>query len=133
MSKMDTLRARGLRFALDDFGTGYASLSYLKRLPLDVVKIDRSFVRDMLEDAGDRAIVDATIAVAHRLGRKVTAEGVESLAQAVQLNASGCDTLQGYAFARALPPDELLSWLRQRTILDAPGESPGRGATALRA
>ena len=111
--KMVELRRHGVRFALDDFGTGYSSLTYLKRLPLDDVKIDRSFVRDLKTDAGDRAIIEAIIAVAQQLGLGVTAEGVEDLSQAVHLNSKGCTKLQGFLFSKAMPNERLVAWMEE--------------------
>jgi len=100
---MQSLSELGVRFALDDFGTGYSSLGYLKRLPLDELKIDQSFVRDLLESPADAAIVETIIALADRLGMRVIAEGVESEAQAEWLRAHGCRRFQGYLYARPAP------------------------------
>lgn len=96
---LDELSASGFKFAIDDFGTGYSSLSYLKRLPIDVVKIDQSFVRDIPQDADDAAIAAGIVALAHQLGIRVTAEGVETEAQLRFMIAHGCDSVQGYYFA----------------------------------
>jgi diguanylate cyclase (GGDEF)-like protein/PAS domain S-box-containing protein len=97
---MRTLRERGFSFAIDDFGTGYSSLSYLKRFPVEVLKIDGSFVREMLSDRSDHAIVQTIIAMAHSLDLRTVAEGVENPAQAERLLALGCDRAQGYYFGR---------------------------------
>ncbi|WP_255855389.1 EAL domain-containing protein [Marinobacterium rhizophilum] len=110
ISNMNRLKARGVRFSLDDFGTGYSSLSYLKRLPLDQLKIDQSFVRDLLKDPNDAAIVKTIIALGSSLDLAVIAEGVETKAQCDALIAIGCYQFQGYHFGRPGTVDVLESW-----------------------
>ena len=106
-------RALGVRFALDDFGTGYSTLTYLKRLPVDVLKIDRSFVHHMLDDSQDRAIVEGVIGLARTFGCVVVAEGVESPAQARTLLDMGCDIGQGTGIAAPMPAGQVAAWARQ--------------------
>lgn len=106
--KMNAIKARGVSFSLDDFGTGYSSLSYLKRLPLNQLKIDQSFVRDLLIDLNDKASASTIVSLGHSLGLKVIAEGVETLEQRDMLAMMGCDAFQGYYFGRPSPPEQLI-------------------------
>jgi len=109
---MEACRRLGVCFALDDFGTGYSTLSHLKHLPVAALKIDKSFVRDMLADDGDMAIVFAVIGMAKAFGRKVVAEGVETAAQASRLALAGCDVAQGFGIARPMPHTKFRDWAR---------------------
>lgn len=103
----------GLHLAIDDFGTGYSSLAYLKRLPVKTLKIDRSFVMNMLDDKQNEVIVNSTVNLAHNLGLRVVAEGVETNEIMTSLNAIGCDAVQGYFIARPMPAAATLPWLAQ--------------------
>jgi diguanylate cyclase (GGDEF)-like protein/PAS domain S-box-containing protein len=103
---------RGISFSLDDFGTGYSSLSYLKKLPAQTLKIDQSFVRDILEDTDDLALTQAVIGLASVFERKVIAEGVETSSHGVLLMRLGCDLAQGYGISRPMPPDSVPEWVR---------------------
>ena len=107
-------KARGIHLAIDDFGTGYSSLAYLKRFPVDKIKIDRSFVVNLQDDPGDRAIVGAMIQIARSLNLKTIAEGVEEVALAGRLKKMGCDEVQGYLYARPLAAEDLERWWRER-------------------
>jgi EAL domain-containing protein (putative c-di-GMP-specific phosphodiesterase class I) len=101
----------GVGFALDDFGTGYSSLTYLKRLPAQTLKIDKSFVRDMLDDPDDMAILQGVIGLAVAFGREVIAEGVETVAHGTALLQLGCEKVQGYIIARPMPPGQIPAWV----------------------
>jgi len=111
---LNGLSELGIRVAIDDFGTGYSSLAYLRRLAIDKIKIDRSFVRDLGVDAEDTVIVSTIIRMAHSLKLRVIAEGVETSEQLAALRAHGCDEIQGYYFSRPLPPDALADFVQER-------------------
>ncbi|KQV81080.1 diguanylate cyclase [Massilia sp. Root351] len=117
LRRLRSYRAMGLQVALDDFGTGYASLTHLKKFDIDFLKLDRVFVQDMAGDSGDLALCEAIIVMAHKLGLKVVAEGVETAAQHALLVQAGCDYAQGYVFAHALAPDALIALARRGTAL----------------
>jgi diguanylate cyclase len=110
------LRRLGVRLALDDFGTGYSSLEHLKRLPVDELKVDKSFVLRMDEDAADRAIVASTVALAHALGLRVVAEGVESATSAAVLASIGCDLAQGFHFSPPVPAERIPAIVDARLV-----------------
>jgi EAL domain-containing protein (putative c-di-GMP-specific phosphodiesterase class I) len=111
LEAMLILKQKGCRIYMDDFGTGYSSLSYLKRFPIDVLKIDQSFVADIGQDASDEAIIHSTLALAHSLGKSCVAEGVETKAQVEFLQMLGCDYLQGYLFSKPVPSNEVSNLL----------------------
>ncbi len=123
--QMNLLRQCGVHIAMDDFGTGYSSLSYIHRIPVDVLKIDRSFVERLAEPEGTRPIVEAVIAMAKHLGMSVVAEGVETTEQHVILENAGCNGFQGYLFARPLQPEDAENCLR--ASLTTPFANPSQG------
>jgi EAL domain-containing protein (putative c-di-GMP-specific phosphodiesterase class I) len=111
------LKAMDIRISIDDFGTGYSSLSYLKRFPIDVLKIDQSFVRDIPQDEDDAAIASTIITMAHSLGLKVVAEGVETMDQLKFMRQHGCDAMQGYYLSKPLPPVQFEAFLKNGSRL----------------
>ncbi|WP_297505927.1 EAL domain-containing protein [Ferrovum sp.] len=112
MDKLTRFRDAGIQVAIDDFGTGYSALSYLKKFDIDYLKIDRTFIRDLTAGSSDMALSEAIIVMAHKLGLKVIAEGVETVEQKVLLSNAGCDYAQGYLFSKPLPPDEFEALLK---------------------
>jgi diguanylate cyclase len=115
---LDALHALGVSLSIDDFGTGYSSLAYLKRLPVDELKIDRSFTRNMVAESDDATIVRSTIDLGHNLGLQVVAEGIEDAATASALRMAGCDRGQGYHFARPLAPAAFAAWAATWAVRD---------------
>jgi EAL domain/Chemoreceptor zinc-binding domain len=107
---IEACRVMGIKVSIDDFGTGYSSLSYLKKLPAPVIKIDQSFVRNMLEDPDDLALLQGVMGIAKAFRRTVVAEGVETVEQGVLLLKLGCAYAQGYGIARPMPADEIVPW-----------------------
>ena len=107
VAMLGRLREMGVRIAIDDFGTGHSSLNYLRSFPIDTIKIDTEFVREIETSSSDRAIVSAVIGMAHGLNIRVTAEGVETEAQLAFLRAHGCQEVQGYLFSRPKPAEDL--------------------------
>lgn len=121
---LQVLKGIGVTLSLDDFGTGYSSMAQLKRFPLDILKIDRSFVMDIGSDESGGMIVRTIIKLAHSLGLIALAEGVETEEQKAFLKLHGCDTIQGYFLSRPLPPDEFFKWVHERAQLPSGGEIP---------
>ena len=111
--RLGQLRAMGVQVALDNFGTGYSSLSHLKRFDIDFLKLDRSFVQNLASDSGDLALCEAIVVMAHKLGLRVVAEGVETAAQAALLTVASCDFAQGYVYAHALPAEQFAQLARR--------------------
>lgn len=116
MEVVHRLHKHGFKLSIDDFGTGYSSLSYLKNLPINELKIDQGFVRNLLANAGDQAIVASTMDLAHNLKLSVVAEGIEDAATAAWLRERHCDIGQGYCFAKPMPPDQFLAYLASQTV-----------------
>jgi EAL domain-containing protein (putative c-di-GMP-specific phosphodiesterase class I) len=109
---LDAIQSRGIHLAIDDFGTGHSSMSLMKQFPIDTIKIDRSFVRDLPDDSEDQAIARAIISMGKALGMTVIAEGVETTEQETFLRDHACDEMQGFLFSKAVLPDELADLLR---------------------
>jgi EAL domain-containing protein (putative c-di-GMP-specific phosphodiesterase class I) len=114
LQTMHRLNAMGVQLSIDDFGTSYSSLSYLKRFPVSKLKIDRSFVNDIYVDDDDKAIVDAIMTLAHKLGLRTVAEGVETVEQLQYLTAQGCDECQGYHFAKPCGAEDFVQLLQSK-------------------
>jgi EAL domain-containing protein (putative c-di-GMP-specific phosphodiesterase class I) len=121
---LDAIQSRGIRLAIDDFGTGYSSMSLMKQFPIDTIKIDRSFVRDLPRDSEDQAIAQAIISMGKALGMIVVAEGVETTAQQAFLRDHHCDEMQGYLFSKPVPPREVAKLLRAPPLLSSPPLQP---------
>ncbi|MBR0696898.1 GAF domain-containing protein [Bradyrhizobium lablabi] len=121
---LDAIQSRGIRLAIDDFGTGYSSMSLMKQFPIDTIKIDRSFVRDLPDDSEDVAIAQAIISMGKALGMTIVAEGVETSEQQQFLRAHACDEMQGFLFSKPLPPGDLARLLHSTPVLASPALQP---------
>jgi diguanylate cyclase (GGDEF)-like protein len=121
---LNAIQSRGIRLAIDDFGTGYSSMSLMKQFPIDTIKIDRSFVRDLPDDSEDKAIAQAIISMGKALGMTVIAEGVETVEQETFLRDHICDEMQGFLFSRPVPPEQLADLLQSALLLAAPPLQP---------
>jgi diguanylate cyclase (GGDEF)-like protein len=121
---LDAIQSRGIRLALDDFGTGYSSMSLMKQFPIDTIKIDRSFVRDLPKDSEDQAIAQAIISMGKALGMTIVAEGVETVEQETFLRDHACNEMQGFLFSKPLTPGQLADLLRSATVLVSPPLQP---------
>jgi diguanylate cyclase (GGDEF)-like protein len=124
---LDAIQSRGIRLAIDDFGTGYSSMSLMKQFPIDTIKIDRSFVRDLPQDTEDRAIAQAIISMGKALGMTVVAEGVETSAQEAFLRDHACDEMQGYLYSKPVTPQQMADLLRSASVLVSPPLQPAAG------
>jgi len=127
---LDAIQSRGIRLAIDDFGTGYSSMSLMKQFPIDTIKIDRSFVRDLPNDSEDQAIAQAIISMGKALGMTVIAEGVETVEQETFLRNHACDEMQGFLFSKPLPPKQMADLLRVEPLHASPPLQPEAGAVA---
>ncbi len=127
---MGQLQVFGIRFSIDDFGTGYSSLAHLKRLPVDEVKIDRSFIKELEARSDDDLIVRSTINLGHAMNLKVVAEGVEVISSWDALGRLGCDLIQGYFISKPLPVQEFTAWMKARTVSPQPSNQAGSDLAA---
>ncbi|MBR0702373.1 GAF domain-containing protein [Bradyrhizobium diazoefficiens] len=130
---LDAIQSRGIRLAIDDFGTGYSSMSLMKHFPIDTIKIDRSFVRDLPQDSEDQAIAQAIISMGKALGMTVVAEGVENAEQEAFLRTHGCDEMQGFLISKPVPAREMAELLRPMVLPIAPPLQPEPDAVATEA
>ncbi|QDW36617.1 EAL domain-containing protein [Bradyrhizobium sp. KBS0727] len=130
---LDAIQSRGIRLAIDDFGTGYSSMSLMKQFPIDTIKIDRSFVRDLPNDSEDQAIAQAIISMGKALGMTVIAEGVETVEQETFLRNHACDEMQGFLFSKPLPPREMANLLRAEAQMASPPLQPNADDEILKA
>jgi EAL domain-containing protein (putative c-di-GMP-specific phosphodiesterase class I) len=121
---LDSIQSRGIRLAIDDFGTGYSSMSLMKQFPIDTIKIDRSFVSNLPNDAEDQAIAQAIISMGKALGMTIVAEGVETSEQEAFLRSHACDEMQGYLFSKPLPPRQMADLLRSAPLMVSPPLQP---------
>jgi diguanylate cyclase (GGDEF)-like protein len=126
---LNAIQSRGIRLAIDDFGTGYSSMSLMKQFPIDTIKIDRSFVRDLPDDSEDCAIAQAIISMGKALGMTVVAEGVETVEQEIFLRDHACDEMQGYLFSRPVPSEQLADLLRAAPLMISPPLQPAASAS----
>jgi EAL domain-containing protein (putative c-di-GMP-specific phosphodiesterase class I) len=131
MSTLTGLHELGVRLSIDDFGTGYSSMAYLRRLPVDELKVDRSFVLNMTDNDSDAILVRSAIDLGHNLGLSVVAEGVERADHVDALSELSCDIAQGYHYARPMPPGELETWMVANGFTGGPA-APARSLTQLR-
>jgi diguanylate cyclase (GGDEF)-like protein len=129
---LDAIQSRGIRLAIDDFGTGYSSMSLMKQFPIDTIKIDRSFVRDLPNDSEDQAIAQAIISMGKALGMTVIAEGVETVEQEIFLRNHACDEMQGFLFSKPLPPRQMADLLRVAALHASPPLQPEAAEIAAR-
>jgi EAL domain-containing protein (putative c-di-GMP-specific phosphodiesterase class I) len=129
---LDAIQSRGIRLAIDDFGTGYSSMSLMKQFPIDTIKIDRSFVRDLSTDSEDQAIAQAIISMGKALGMTVIAEGVETLEQETFLRNHACDEMQGFLFSKPLPAKQMADLLRAEPRHESPPLQPEAGAESVK-
>jgi EAL domain-containing protein (putative c-di-GMP-specific phosphodiesterase class I) len=127
---LDAIQSRGIRLAIDDFGTGYSSMSLMKQFPIDTIKIDRSFVRDLPKDSEDQAIAQAIISMGKALGMTVVAEGVETAEQQAFLRDHACDEMQGYLFSRPVHPQQMAELLRAAPLMFSPPLQPAANDAA---
>jgi len=125
---LDAIQNRGIRLAIDDFGTGYSSMSLMKQFPIDTIKIDRSFVRDLPDDSEDKAITQAIISMGKALGMTIVAEGVETAEQEAFLRDHACDEMQGFLFSKPVPSQQLAELLRSAPLLISPPLQPAASA-----